>query len=348
MPDCSHGSFPYLRCMKWSRLLLFGLLSLLLIQCSEDFQLTEPYKDIPVVYGLIKRTDTAQYIRLEKAFLDENIPANQISKIADSLYYPNATIKLVQTATNTAHLLSRVDASLEGYPREAGPFATLPNYMYKIRTNVLNLKGGEELQLVIDRGDGSKQVSSKIILVSDLSYVFPDDGTRQLFFAYRSSYDFKWKNKNNTTVFDLKALVYIDEFDVVTQKSATKIIEIPFTKSQPGKIDRIDNISSAKVNGSAFYIFLHDKLLVNSNVERTINKIDFILTGGGPEIQGYLSILNANTGITASQEIPRYTNLSEGFGVFSSTVSIKKTITLEPPTLDSLQANSLTRDLNFK
>lgn len=334
--------------MKWYQFLFFGILSFLAVQCSEDFQLTEPYKDIPVVYGLIKRTDTAQYIRLEKAFVDENIPASQISKIADSLYYQNATVNLIQTATNTSHTLIRVDAALEGYPREAGPFATLPNYMYKIRTNSLNLKGGEELKLQIDRGDGSALVSSKIILVSDLSFVFPDDGTRQLFFAYRSSYDFKWKNKSNTTVFDLKALVYIDEFDVVSQKSMSKIIEIPFAKSQPGKIDRIDNISSTKVNGSEFYNFLHDKLVVNTSVERYINKIDFILTGGGPEIQGYLSILNANTGITASQEIPRYTNLSEGFGVFSSTVSIKKSITLEPPTLDSLQSNALTKDLNFK
>lgn len=348
MTDYFHKSFLYLRTMKWHHFLFLGLLGFLAVQCSEDFQLTEPYKDIPVVYGLIKRTDTAQYIRLEKAFVDENIPASQISKIADSLYYQNATVKLIQTATNTSHTLNRVDAALEGYPREAGPFATLPNYMYKIRTSTLNLKGGEELKLQIDRGDGSALVNSKIILVSDLSFVFPDDGTRQLFFAYRSSYDFKWKNKNNTTVFDLKALVYIVEFDVVSQKSITKIIEIPFAKSQPGKIDRVDNISSTKVNGSAFYNFLHDKLVVNTNIERSINKIDFILTGGGPEIQGYLSILNANTGITASQEIPRYTNLSEGFGVFSSTVSIKKSITLEPPTVDSLQSNALTRDLNFK
>ncbi len=334
--------------MKWSTILYFTIAFLCVLSCSEDFQLTEPYKDIPVVYGIIKRSDTAQYIRLEKAFVDENLPSTQIAQIVDSLYYKNATVKLVQTATNKEYTLVKVDASLEGYSREAGPFARVPNYMYKIKTSQMNLKGGEELKLIIDRGDGSAIVSSKIILVSDLSFVFPEDLTKQLFFAYKSSYNFQWKNKNNTSVFDLKALVYLDELDLISQKTTSKIIEIPFAKSAPGKVDRQENISSTKVDGSTLYNFLHDKLKVEPQVERYINKIDFVLTGGGPEIQGYLSILNANTGITASQEIPRFTNLSEGLGIFSSTVSIKKTITLEPPTIDSLQVNPLTRELNFK
>ncbi|HEX5625482.1 MAG TPA: hypothetical protein VFX48_05665, partial [Saprospiraceae bacterium] len=144
-------------------------------------------------------------------------------------------------------------------------------------------------------------------------------------------------------------LVYVDEFDLVTQQILdSKVIEIPFGNNLPGKTGQTVNISSTKINGSTLYQFLHDKLTPSANTGRFLNKIDFYLTGGGPEFQTYLNILNANTGITASQEIPRYTNLSEGFGIFTSTYTIKKTITLQPPSLDSLQAHPLTRDLNFR
>lgn len=51
------------------------------LSCSEDFQLTEPWKDIPVVYGFINVRDTAQYVRVERLFVDENIPASQIAKM---------------------------------------------------------------------------------------------------------------------------------------------------------------------------------------------------------------------------------------------------------------------------
>ncbi|MBK6546506.1 MAG: hypothetical protein WAR77_02395 [Saprospiraceae bacterium] len=331
-----------------TRFICFLLLAGFLNSCSEDFQLTEPYKDIPVIYGLLNRADTAHYIRIQKAFVDENIASTQLAKNPDSIYYPNPTVKLVNELTKQEFLLSKVDGNLEGLVRQNGPFATSPNYLYKILSKDINLKGGDKITLQLLRGDGKAPVTATIILVGDISFTFPDDNTRQLKIFYESSYLFGWKHQSNTSVFDLKALVSIDELNIVTQKVETKIIEIPFAKSFPGKTGSSTNISSTKVLGSTLYNFLHDQLTVDPSIERYINKLDFYLTGGGPEIQNYLNIINANTGITASQEIPRYTNLSEGFGIFSSAVTIKKTITLQNPTIDSLQMHPLTRDLNFK
>ena len=75
---------------------LFTIYGILLFSaCSEDFILTEPWKDIPVVYGLINRVDSAQYIRVEKLFVDENIPAVDMAKVADSIYYKNAKVYLI-------------------------------------------------------------------------------------------------------------------------------------------------------------------------------------------------------------------------------------------------------------
>jgi hypothetical protein len=321
---------------------------LFLSSCTEDFQLTEPYKNIPVIYALINRTDTAQYFRIQKAYVDENIPATQIAKNPDSLYYSNPTVTLKNLTTRKDYSLIKVDGNAEGIIRNDGPFATTPNILYKLLTREKILNGGDSLLLELKPSDGSHVITSRIVLVSDISYVFPDENTRQFKIFYNSSYNFQWKHKDNTRVFDLKAIVDIDEFNIVTLKTEKKIIEIPIARNVFGNIGRADNLTSTKIFGSTFYVFFNDKLSPDPAIERYINKIDFILLGGGPEIGEYNTILNANTGITASQEIPRYTNISEGFGIFSSTIKIVKTITAEPPTVDSLRTNPLTRQLNFK
>lgn len=316
--------------------------------CSEDFQLTEPYKDIPVIYALFSRTDSAQYFRIQKAYVDENIPASQIALRPDSLYYENPTVKLINITQKKEYELVKVDGNFEGYQRNSGPFAKSPNYLYKILTKNIQVNGGDSLLLHVKPGEGLEEVTSRIVAVSDLKFTIPDDNTRQLKFFSVSSYDFQWKHKSNARIFDLKALVYVDEFNIVTQNKTSVIIEVPLASGLPGKEGNGDIFTSAKAYGSSFYNFLHDKLVPDPAVERNLTKIDFILTGGGPEIKEYQELLNANTGITASQEIPRYDNLSRGFGIFSSRHTLIKSITPQSPTVDSLQAHPLTKDLNFK
>ncbi len=335
--------------MKSSLKLLLALSTLLSIHaCTEDFQLTEPYKDIPVIYALFSRTDTAQYFRIQKAFVDENLPASQIAMNPDSLYYMNPTVKLINSTQKKEYELQRVDGNLEGYVRNSGPFAKSPNYLYKILTKNIQVNGGDSLLLLVKPGEGLEDVTSRIVAVSDLKFTIPDDNTRQLKFFSISSYDFQWKHKSNARIFDLKAVVYVDEFNITTQAKNMVKIEIPLAAGLPGKDGTGDIFTSAKAYGASFYNFLHDNLVPDPAIERSLNKIEFILTGGGPEIKEYQELLNANTGITASQEIPRYDNLSRGFGIFSSRHTILKSVTPQPPTLDSLQAHPLTKDLNFK
>ena len=52
--------------------------------CSNDIDLTSEWKDIPVVYGLLSKSDTANYIRVEKAFIDNEKSALDLAQIPDS------------------------------------------------------------------------------------------------------------------------------------------------------------------------------------------------------------------------------------------------------------------------
>ena len=139
-----------------------------LFGCSEDFELTEKWKDIPVVYGFLNRADSAHYIRLEKVFVSEDISASTIAKNADSLYYNDAFVKLFNLSTRNEFILTRVDASKEGYTRDTGAFATVPNYMYKLPKIAGQFHSNDSVMLIIDRQNGLPLLLLTMKLLSDL------------------------------------------------------------------------------------------------------------------------------------------------------------------------------------
>src|SRR6185437_11084003 len=90
--------------------------------CSTKFNIAAPYKNITVIYGLMDETDTAHYIRIEKAFLDQNKSAVVMAQNPDSSFYPESQLdvkmELIDPSgtIDSIYSLSRVDLNNEGYP----------------------------------------------------------------------------------------------------------------------------------------------------------------------------------------------------------------------------------------
>ncbi len=124
--------------MKKIILPLLALMALsILPSCSEKFNVAAPYKSITIVYGLLDKSDTAHYIRIQKAFLDDTKSALAMAKESDSSFFNNINVKIKRISMSgnlldTIHL-DRVDLTAEGYPKEAGTFFNSPNYAYKFK-----------------------------------------------------------------------------------------------------------------------------------------------------------------------------------------------------------------------
>lgn len=85
--------------------------------------------------------DTAHYVRIQKAFLDNNKNALDMAKTYDSSFYKHLNVKIKRfdfayNLKDTIHL-NLVNLDNEGYPKEPGVFFTTPNYAYKF-TGALN------------------------------------------------------------------------------------------------------------------------------------------------------------------------------------------------------------------
>lgn len=320
-----------------------------LSSCTTDFEVEADWKDIPIVYGFLSTQDTAHYLRIEKAFLEPGGNALTIAQLADSLYYgPEVQVMLEKTATGELFVLERVDGNLEGYVREGGTFANMPNILYKIRKETINLKTADEVRLSIDRGAGKELVTAETAVIGDLRLIETLPREPITLGGYNAELRIGWEVSTVAKLFDLRFLIHYREsrpdnpalFD-------QKTLEFILDKS----IEREDesNRVSYFLRSGDFFQFMASNLPVLTSGVRFFEGIDIGLVAAGEAFLELSKIGQANLGITSANEVPIYTNLSEGRGIFSSKASaLRENLSLGPVALDSLRNGIFTRDLGFQ
>ncbi len=331
--------------MKWMLGLIFT--GFLFTACDNELVVTDKWKDIPIVWAFLSKSDTAVYIRVEKAFLDPNISADSIAQIADSIYYPDAVVKLKRIASGQEYTLTRVDGNLEGYPREAGAFAQFPNYLYKIKGNIINFVVGDEYQFILKRDEHSELVTAETIILPAPVLRNPSVGT-SLLFKSNSDFTFSWTEIPDAGIYDLQM-----RFNYREKSPETGNLFIPlsveWTIAQGLVFAEGTATPKHLMNGGEFYNSVSANIDVVPGATRIFESIDIIVWCGGKELQTYQTITLANTGITSTQEIPEFTNLSEGKGLVTSrNFSDNMGYGLHNQSLDSLKNGSITGDLNFQ
>jgi hypothetical protein len=342
------------------KILFPGLvLALFISACSNEFEVAAPYIDIPVVYGIISSDDTAHYIRIERVFINPDSSAFDVARIADSIYYPENAISvfLERSSTGQRYQLTRVDGNQEGYVRDNGTFATTPNWLYKVKPAQVGgiVKSGEKYKLVIERADGRAPVTAEATVPNTLSLVAPNPENipPQIAIYGSSPITIDWRTSATGVVFDV--YMYIRYREVHTNGNSTnQVIRWKVAKN----VIRESNLISGGVyrgktsfTANAFYAALLANIEPDADVDgRYFYGIDIELQGAGPEIADYQESAAINAGLTGAEISTRYTNLSEGYGIFTA----KKTwrfndFGLKPGTLDSLNADANRRTvLKFK
>lgn len=331
--------------------LLFAALFMAILQfsCSNDFEVNAKWKDIPIVYGLVSISDTAHYIRLEKAFLTDDEDATGIAKIPDSIFYENATVMLERVSNGQLFTLQKVDGNKWGYPREEGDFATAPNWLYRIDSAEIKFKPNEEFRLRIDRGNGLPEVTANALILPQLKLNTPSSNTQGFVFGTNgiSKTNVAFEAPDSAAIFDVNLYINYVEYPSDNPNDQTrKTIVWPWVKGL--RRESSGNTFKVEKVGLEFYELMKTSIEVKDNYTRVFLGIDVEVIGGDSRLEDYANVSLANTGITASQELPTYTNISEGRGIFASIAKFKRySIGLNGPTRDSLKEGYLTKLLNF-
>ncbi|MCB0707096.1 MAG: hypothetical protein KDC34_17390 [Saprospiraceae bacterium] len=334
--------------MKTIRLLsILFVAALILPSCNDEIKLTADWKDIPVVYGLLDKDDQTHYIRIEKVFVDPDKNAEDLALIPDSIYYENLTVEIQKLSTGERVTLNRVNGDDIGIPRDSGAFVSSPNYLYTFDAADMPFSGGEDIRLLLNRGDDQPLITADASIVGAI--VPTGIGAGTIDFKYERDRDFRWQSGDEARVFDLKLVIHFLENDLEDPDPAVeRELVWQFANAVPRNDNGSSGITTYSQSGTDFFTFLQSQLVAKPSINRTWIGMDFVIIGGGEALGQYIAITEANTGITSAQELPTYSNVIDGLGIFSSiSTGIAPNLTLSGSALDSLQNGIYTKDLNF-
>ena len=210
-------------------LLVSALIIIGFSNCSNDFDVTTGGTNSPVVYGFLSPKDTATYLRVERAFVDDNTSALVLSQRPEELFYEDIEVTL--SSGGNTFTLNRVNGADEGLPRDPGIFVSSPNFLYKL---VLPpgepfIEGDEYELTITDNVSDTIITSVTTKIVDEPVIIFPPEGDD---FSWGSSIEAQndirteWRRDiDNAAIFDVRVRINYQEaidgdIDNLVNKSA--------------------------------------------------------------------------------------------------------------------------------
>jgi len=321
---------------------IFILLLTVFSSCETELDINAEWEEIMVVYGLLDQSQEKQYIRINKAFLGEE-SAYLMASVADSLNFNpnNIEVKLDKVSNFGVVLDTKILTDTIMY-KEDGTFASENNIIYTFDTdNFLNQE--KEYVLTITNLTTGDVVSgsTKLIYELELMAFFDNPAYKMGFYSHTGDFSnttVEWSPSKNAGIYQMKMILNYTEYGPID--TVVKQIE----KTYP--IINYDGSGEVKqsIKGESFFNFIAYNIEKDNSVNRRINNIDLLFSAGGNNLNTYMNLNEPPTGIV--QERPIYTNITDGYGLFSCRYNkIQENILITTTTKEAI-ANHLD-SLNF-
>ena len=301
--------------------------------CSTDFDLNADFIETPVVYGLLDASVDTQYIRINRAYLSDEVDGLTMATDPESIYYGDELQVRIEeynfgTLINT-YPVERVDGDTLGMPKQEGIFANSPNILYRF---VADLDYTHSYKLVAENTETGKIITAETALIDSFAIIRPDDENVFPFsvgLSPQNTFQLRWKSIHYT---------YSGYKDWVIDRNVE-------TESTDGNI-----ITTYDVPGETFFNFIKSEFppVADFSFIRIADSVQFFIDGGGLELFTYFEYNNATLGITEGQITQAYSNVNGGLGILSSRFHKEgKIYPLTLQTRDSIACSVVTGGLNF-
>lgn len=354
--------------MKRFALVLFA--SALLASCKNDLDVLDDYKETMVVYGILDAKDTAQYIKINKAYLGEG-NALTMAQQFDSLNYDTAKLEVklerwkskVVGGTLISTSILKPDFSI---PKDAGTFSNPNQILYKTKDAIFN---DSEYKLVIRNKVTNNVVTAITSTIGSYAITSPPSGITCLNFtgaAYETSqFIVKWNSAVNGKRYEAFVRFYYSEEDASGNIDSTNFVEMSLSTVNAQDIKGGESLKTS-FYGKDFFSFVGSAIKNRDNssiVKRYPGKIQVIVYAITEDFATYIDVSAPSTGIV--QEKPEYTNIQNGVGIFAYRTKVvssyNKTLISSFPIatgiaydatkgdgIDSLSCGQFTKNLKFQ
>ncbi len=317
--------------------------------CDNEVELLSDDVGVPVVYGLINGSQEEQLISVSRTFRfsgDGNAVAS--AQNPDSVFYDAESLAI--TARNlrngrTANL-TRVNLSEQGVVRAEGRFPTDVNVAYRFRLSELETSPGDSIELVGTLPSGQSFTAGSRILTPLEFNERVAGGTPPTAYSLTGSNPlrFIWRRSNDGAPIQVFEIGFNFAFTEISPAGTRQRI-LYFAPSQNLGV----GTNSAQIELNGIFGFLATRLEADPSITRQFDYMQLVLTGADNSYLDYQTLVRANSGITATQELPPFSNVTGGLGLVGSITQLRQGTDagLLRPSRDSLRLGSITRDLNF-
>lgn len=312
------------------------LVLLAVSSCENTVDINADWKETIVVYGLLDPNDSVQYIKVNKAFLNQNTSAYTVAQISDSLYLDSTEVSLRQLKTGRVINLVRTNT----IKKQPGIFASDVNYLWQTTEKI---NANDLYEVTVENPISKQAVKSYTNTVSPSLIRAPFFNNKSLFSLAPEYITFRATPGANVKAYDVVLEVTYDEFDVVD--TTIKSTKTAFWKVMSNyQVDQGDLIR--QVEKEAFFQFMANTLTSGPNLKHRFVSFGVTYYSGSQNLIDYMSVNVPAIGIVQKQA--EYSNIEGGLGLFASRcVQSIRGIRFEPTSLSFIQVHPLTKKLNF-
>lgn len=313
--------------------ILFTLLvfSSLLNSCSTEFEVAAPYKEIPVIFGLISKDELVHYVKVNKAFLNREGSAIVAASVPDSNLYPYPiSVKMYAVGTN-GQFFDSVTFDTTRILKSDGIFKSndlvyrTPSYKLRYTSILSSGSAADTLwanyTIIVRRvSDGSVIAKATTSVVGNLNF----SGRQNLLALYNVNEEkylnhaFSWKTARNGRRYDAFMRFKFQERNDALNETILDSLDYPIFIGARSPVTDGKGVINYSLPGEGFYRFLQNKLgPLETGWRREVRgPMEIHFQYAGLDLSQYMEI-NNNT-VSLSDVKPEYTNVEGGYGIFSS------------------------------
>lgn len=314
-----------------------------LFSCNNELDITDDWKEVAVVYGLLNPADTMHYVKINKAFLGDE-DAYIMAANPDSTYFHDGIEVLIEEIHENGWVerTFMLDTTWI-HNKEDGVFPSPDQKLYSFNGV---LKQDRSYRLVINNPKTGNKVQAQTNLVDDIKIEVPRP-SQSFYSSFVTTNDARveFRSAKNGRVYQLVIRFHYYEVNVNTNDSVPKYVDWEFPNKKSPDLNGGDKMIYL-FPGRSFFANLDAQIEADQFVKRYAGDVEFIVYAGGDELSTYIDITSPLNSIV--QERPEYSNVSNGIGIFSSRFHKSKACRLSPQTLDTLISGSYTYDLGFQ
>ncbi|HET6243084.1 MAG: DUF4249 family protein [Bacteroidetes bacterium] len=287
--------------------------------CKTELNVNAPYKETPIVYGLLNQNDSIHYIKINKAFLGE-ADAYQMAQVRDSSEYGDILDVKVNEILNGKVLktFSLERSFLKN--KQTGLFYSPDHIAYSFNTYNQPLNPQAKYELKVLNNSTGITTSAETELVQSFKITKPFSANQAtISFATATGVDsdlsIEWFSAVNGRRYTVQVVFNYFEVDKTSLDTIARQLDWSYTLKS--KTAKGGELMPFKMTGAEFFNKIANNIPeTNGNIERLVHTIDFNFSVAGDELNTYMEVNEPVSGIV--QEKPEYTNVVNGIGIFSS------------------------------